>query len=206
MKIFYGFGLSIMALSMLACGGEGEESTEENTDNTDSTEVEVELKEWVVDTAQSYVEWYNMDGDEKDHEGKVYFSEGTFSTEGDVVTAGSMTINMASIEMDGDGDKLIDHLMSDHFFNVENYPTATFAFNKHEETIIYGTLSVAGMEFPVEAPADIANGFVDLLDFKIDMSQLPYFQMEAEEAPEEERHDTNIGFKATIVGQPTYFY
>ena len=203
-KLFFGIGIATLMMGVAACGGGEEESTDETTDkDTTQTEEVVEAVTYQVDTAQSKINWYSMDGEEKAHNGYVKVLEGSYTVEGDKITEASMTINMNTITVvdDAGGEKLEGHLMSPDFFDVNQYAKATFNFSKHEEGMIHGNLNVAGLDFPVEAPVTLGEGKVDVQDFKIDMVQLPFFQEEREKAPEKEWHNTNIGFTATIVAQ-----
>lgn len=196
-----------MMFATTSCGGE--ETTEETTE-------EVKSVEYTIDTEGSVINWWNMEGEEKGHTGTVSVLEGTYTVEGDVITAASMVVDMQSIT--ADSDKLVGHLtMTDHFFSVmrpdtvsadsvnwvEDNTTATFTFDKHENGMIYGSVNVNDLDFAVEAPVTLTEGKIEIGEFSIDMSGLTYFVMEVAnvEVPEEERHDPNIGFSATIVGK-----
>jgi polyisoprenoid-binding protein YceI len=111
-----------------------------------------------------------------------------------------MTINMASVEVGDGSEKLQGHLMAPDFFDIENFATAEFTFDSHEEGIVYGSVNVVGKEMAVEAETTVDGNTLNVSDFTIDMSELGFFTTEAAEKPEEERHDANIGISATIVG------
>lgn len=197
-NIFYGVSAAALMFAFVSCGGD-EETTDETTDSTETTEDVIETMEYTVDTEASIINWYNMEGEEKGHSGTVNILEGTFTTEADLITNASLTMDMNTLT--ADSDKLAGHLVSPAFFDVNQYASATFTFGGHVDGIVSGTLSCAGQEFAIEAPATVTEGTVEIADFNIDMSVFPYFQEEKEKAPEEEWHDTNIGFTATIVAQ-----
>ncbi|UKN00907.1 YceI family protein [Paracrocinitomix mangrovi] len=197
-RFIYGFAAFAMAFSLVACGGESEENTEEGTENTETTE-EVVAVENTIDAEASTINWWAMDGEEKGHTGTIAIKEGTYTVEGDKVTAAAMSVDMGS--MTSDSEKLTGHLQTADFFDIENYGSTTFTFNKHEDGVVYGTLSVVGMEMAVEAPVTVSEGAVAVSDFSVDMVQLPFFQTERAEKPEAEWHNTNIWFNANIVAK-----
>lgn len=70
------------------------------------------------------------------HSGTFKISNGTVSVENNQLTAGSFTIDIASlVNLDLEGEwkgKLEGHLKSPDFFDVEKFPTASFAITKVE--------------------------------------------------------------------------
>ncbi len=196
-KLFFGVGIAAFILA--SCGGAegGEEST--NSDSTVTVEEEVMVMSYSVDTAETIINWYNTLSGEKDHEGTVKASGGYFAIENDVVREGSLTIDMMTI-VESQGAKLQGHLTTPDFFDVGNFATAEFTFDRHEEGIIYGTVNVIGMELAVEAVTSVDGNVLNVSDFIIDLSQLPFFLAEVAEKPAEEQHDANVGITATIVG------
>lgn len=145
-----------------------------------------------------------MDGEEKGHFGAVKVLSGSYTTEGDMITAATLKADMNSITSDDDmgGEKLAGHLKAPDFFDANQFASADFSFDRHEDGMVYGSLNTAGKQFPVEAPATVSEGSVEIGEFKIDMSELPFFVMEKEkEADASKHHDASIGFSATIVGK-----
>lgn len=202
-KLF--FGVSIAAFMLASCGG-AEETTEETTDETVDTTAEevVEAVTSEIDTEASVINWFNMNGEEKDHFGTVKVLSGSFTTEGDVITDASLSADMNTITSDDEmgGEKLAGHLMAPDFFDVNQFASAEFKFDRHENGTVFGTLTSAGKEFAVEAPATVSEGRVEIGEFKVDMSSLPFFVMEKEKEPDTSKHhDAMIGFSATIVGK-----
>lgn len=197
-KVFFGASIAA-ALVLTSCGGgeaEGEEGTSDSTATT--VEEEVEAMTYDVDTAQSTVSWMTYEGEEIGHTGSVKVSGGSFSTEGDAVTGGSLTFNMASVV--ADSDKLTGHLMAPDFFDLANFATAEFSFGGYAEGVVSGTLSMVGQEFNVEANTAVDGNVLNVSEFKIDASSMNFFVSEREEKAEEEWHDANVGVTATIVG------
>ena len=201
MKKKFIFVMVIIPFTMVACGG-GDEEGAEGSEGTDSTATEevIEAVNYTVDTEASTFAWWNTSEGAPDHTGTFTASEGSFTVEGDVITAASLTVDMASVTEDGGNEKFMGHLSSPDLLNFEANPSATFTFGGHADGVLTGTVNAAGLDLPVEANATVADGTVTLEDFTLDMSALMFFQTEIAEKPEEERHDPNIGFNGTVVG------
>src|SRR5690606_12729401 len=88
-----------------------------------------------VDPEVSTVEWSGTLVGVYTHTGTVKLTEGSFNVENGVVTGGSFTADLTAIAVTDDNynpaegstpEKLLGHLASADFFDVENFPTATF--------------------------------------------------------------------------------
>ena len=201
-NIFYGVSAAALMFAFVSCGG-GEETTDETTDSTETTDDVIEAIEYTIDTESSVINWYTMNGEEKGHFGTTMVMEGTYTTEGDLITSASLTadLNTFTVEDEMGGEKLQGHIMSPDLLDVNQYATAVFTFDRHEDGIVYGSLSVAGNDMAIEAPATVGEGTIDIADFNVDMGALNFYVTERAEAAEDEWHDTNIGFTASIVAQ-----
>lgn len=86
-----------------------------------------------VDTSKSVIVWkgHKVTGS---HEGTLQLKDGAFDYENGVLTGGSFTIDMTSInctDLEGDSKGSLEgHLKSGDFFGVEKFPTATFKITK----------------------------------------------------------------------------
>ncbi len=86
------------------------------------------------------------------HHGIIKLSNGYFNLNGDKIVGGEFTIDMNSIvdlDMPADNEynaKLVNHLKSADFFEVETYPTAKFKVTGSEQkgnkTLIKGDLTI----------------------------------------------------------------
>lgn len=82
-----------------------------------------------VDTEKSSVKWtgYHL-AKSYEHMGSIGIKSGSIEMDGDMITGGSIVIDMNSItNSDLEGEKktkLEGHLKSDNFFNVEEFPEA----------------------------------------------------------------------------------
>lgn len=106
-----------------------------------------------IDLKQSTVAWngYKVTGK---HNGLVNLKSGNLQFEGGKLTGGSFEIDMNSIsclDMTGEyANKLVNHLKSDDFFGVANYPLVTFTTTRvvHQGQDLYkieGNLTIKGI-------------------------------------------------------------
>ena len=134
---------SATAAVMFACG---EKKTE--TKAVDSTGTEVT---YTVDAAASKVEWKGVMAGVKAHYGTVNVKDGSVTVKGSQITAGTFNVDLASIApLDSTYDEkntkegLITHLKDTAFFNVKEFPTATFVIKKVSGNSATGDLTVRG--------------------------------------------------------------
>lgn len=114
-------------------------------------EMEGVTAEITADTTASEVMWEgNMLG-LYGHTGTVAVQSGNLSVENGAVKSGTFTVDLTGINPTDDGydeentkEKLIGHLSSDDFFNVAEFPTATFEVTGTEGTSVMGNLTVRG--------------------------------------------------------------
>lgn len=90
-----------------------------------------------IDTGKSKITWkgYKVTGS---HEGTITLKNGALLFEGEKLTGGAFTVDMTTItSTDLSGkykEKLNNHLKSDDFFGVKNYPTATLKIKNARAT------------------------------------------------------------------------
>ncbi|GGF16944.1 YceI family protein [Echinicola rosea] len=115
------------ALLMVACGQKSETvETSEAQEVAEATGTTV-----AVDPAASAVSWTGFKPAGK-HFGTIPVTAGEITIEGDAITSGNFTFDIAALEI-GDMEegsenygKLHGHLQSPDFFDAANHPTATF--------------------------------------------------------------------------------
>ncbi len=119
-----------------------------------------------VQKQESSVKW-NGKKVSGEHYGAISIREGELVVENGKVIGGTFVVDMNSITNDDlDGEwrqKLIDHLKSDDFFNVENYPTSELVLTEVENKSgnnysLKGDLTIKGKTLPVTFDADIEIG------------------------------------------------
>ncbi len=211
---------SMFTLGMLISCGEGD--SHEGNDHSDGEqnheqveEVEVIVMKYAVDTVSTIINWrgYEETGVENPefHEGSIKALDGSVEiteTNGELeITDVTFNVDMNSIKESQGLNKLEGHLMSPDFFNVNEFASTSFSFEKHEEGMIYGKINVIGTELNLVAPVSIEKEeeIVTVLveSFRVDMTpaNLPFFveELEMEEGPE--KHDPVLEFSLEVVAK-----
>lgn len=144
-----------MGIILSSCGGGSSEAASETTEaaTEETTEATVESATWGIDAANSMVEWKGTMIGVYEHFGTINLTEGSIVM-GDFVEGGSFTVDMASINPtdenyseDHPATDLIGHLSSPDFFDVANFPTATFEITGGDKAAgtVSGNLTVRGV-------------------------------------------------------------
>mgnify|MGYP001202192260 FL=1 len=139
----------IITLFISSCG-----NTEINKQDAPSEVQEVDsvLKSLNINTSTSSVEWKGVMVGIYSHNGFVSIKEGNLVWLGNTITGGSITIDMETMTQSDslyktEENKLVAHLESPDFFDVANFPTATFEITSSEKSTntVYGNLTVRGI-------------------------------------------------------------
>lgn len=153
-RLILGISLSV---ALAACGG-AEKKTEEKNDAKEAAKTkaaEVVHNDFAITPIESKVIWSGEVLGVYQHSGTVNIVDGEFHAEGEKITDGSFTVDLNSItptdenfnpEEGKSKEKLITHLSSDDFFDVENYPESTFEIISHnpDNNTIKGNLTIRG--------------------------------------------------------------
>ncbi|GAL84686.1 lipid-binding protein [Sporocytophaga myxococcoides] len=118
-----------------------------------------------VDTANSSIKWTGKKVTGK-HNGSIKIQSGELKVVNNVITGGTITIDMKSIKNEDLTDKesnqkLIGHLKSPDFFDVEKHPTATFEIQRldagkaEKEEVVTGKLTLKGKTDEISVPVKI---------------------------------------------------
>lgn len=130
--------------------------------------------------SESIVEWvgYKTAGA---HNGTIGIKEGTLLFEEDQIIGGEFTIDMSSIEvLDTQNKKLLKHLVSDDFFDVEKFSTAKFSISESSmeagKTILKGQLTIKGITQEIQIPVSVTKSekgrmILESETFKIDRTK-----------------------------------
>ncbi|MEX2379582.1 MAG: YceI family protein [Vicingaceae bacterium] len=153
-RLILGVSLSV---ALAACGG-AEKKTEEKTDTKEApkTEEEVVHNEFTVTPHGSKVIWSGEVLGVYEHSGTVDIVDGMLHTEGEKITSGNFTVDLNSMTPTDDNynpeegkskEKLVEHLSSDDFFNVEKHPQSSFEVISHDPTTntLKGNLTIRGV-------------------------------------------------------------
>ena len=102
-----------------------------------------------------------------EHAGTVAVKDGTLVYTGDVITGGDITVDMKSLTVtdipatDENNAKLVGHLTSKDFFDVEKHPEAKLVITGSEKSKtglkIKGNLTMIGQTNPVEFDAKVSK-------------------------------------------------
>ena len=110
------------------------------------------IKTLNINTSTSTVEWKGVMVGIYSHNGFVSIKEGNLVYQGNSITGGSITIDMETMTQSDSlyktkENKLVAHLESPDFFDVANFPTATFEITSSDigTNKVYGNLTVKGI-------------------------------------------------------------
>ncbi len=121
------------------------------------------LETFNIDTEKSTVKWtgYHL-AKSYDHYGNVNIKSGSLEIENGKLTGGTIVIDMNSITNEDiakekDNAKLVNHLKSEDFFNVSEFPEATLnitSANASGSTYqVEGNITIRGITKPVQFEA-----------------------------------------------------
>lgn len=171
MKLHNLFVLLLTAV-LFACGGKAEQEVEETSTEDILAEIESEEtsmkdgKYMLGDDAKLMWEGSKAAGT---HNGTIGISSGSFEVSNGALSAGEFTVDMTSIVNNDLGDqetkdKLVGHLQSPDFFNVEEYNQATFKVKNVEASTeegathkITGDLTIKGITNEISFPATVSQ-------------------------------------------------
>ena len=151
MKNITVLGLTLVfTLFMSSCDGGEKEINQETSALVEANNLE--QRSFNVDPLLSSLNWEGTIIGIYKHNGKVGLKEGQLVWKGDVIIGGSVTIDMSSMtQLDNlyktEENKLVQHLESPDFFDVSNYPIATFEITGSDITgkTVSGNLTIRGI-------------------------------------------------------------
>lgn len=151
----------MLGITFVACKSEKKESKLEIAENKAQI-VLIEDGVYAANVETSTLNWKGFKPTGS-HNGVVAIKEGNLTVRNEKVTEGKFTFDMASITVldipadDKYNAKLVNHLKSPDFFDVENNPTATFEIIGVEGDKIKGNLIVKEISKPVEFIAKLVE-------------------------------------------------
>lgn len=204
---------SLFAATVLAVGCT-EEVTTELAPNIETVEEKVIIRKLDIDTAQSTITWRGYDQanveDSEFHEGTVKTLSGEMElteTNGDMaISNAELIVDMNSIQTNEGLAKLENHLKSPDFFDINQFATTEFIYEKYEDGNLYGKIAVVGSELPIVCPVAIDETeeaiTITSEPFKVDFTpaNMPFFIEDAKQ-PVEEQHDPMLEFSIHIVAE-----
>ena len=153
-----------LGLAVVAC-----KKAKNETEATAAEEVQQlaqAAERYVADVEGSTISWKGFKPTEF-HKGAIKVSEGFVAFENGALAGGNFVIDMntitnADIENDEYNAKLVNHLKSADFFDVENHPFSVFtitsvAANEDGKSTVKGNLTVKGIKKNIEFPATVST-------------------------------------------------
>ncbi len=154
--------LTIIAIgfAVVACKDKAKEA---NTSEAEAATVaESTSAKYVANVGESTIEWKGFKPTGT-HNGTIALESGVFTTNGGEIHSGTFLIDMNSITnldipADKEGNaKLVGHLKSADFFDVEKFPSAAFEVTGLEGNMLSGNLTIKGTKNNVSFPVTVSN-------------------------------------------------
>lgn len=137
-------------------------SPKANTEAEDAVEVEEVVEEtttnYVVNGAESTVAWEGSKVTGDFHTGTVAVSMGKLSVENGVLAGGEFVLDMGSVSATDEGmddetkGKLVGHLTSPDFFDVDSFKTASFEIASATADSLTGNLTIKDVTKAITIP------------------------------------------------------
>lgn len=129
---------TIMAIAIMIVGCKKKADEAKTTDATDASTAQVTSAKYMANSTESIIEWKGFKPTGT-HNGSIKIESGVLTVNDGKIESGSFLIDMKSIQdldMAPDNEmnaKLVGHLKSADFFDVEKYPNAAFEVTGFEE-------------------------------------------------------------------------
>ncbi|PRD56220.1 YceI family protein [Sphingobacterium gobiense] len=178
------------AILFASCGGNSSKTQVSEKQEVAEKQGDV----YVADVEASKVNWRaTHKGGLAPRWGTLSVSSGELSVADGNVKAGEFTIDMKSLQVDAasvtEADKkaidLQNHLKNEDFFNVDNYPTATFHITEVSD------LDLLAVKDAVEGANKLVSGNLTLLDSTLNISFPAKIDVQGEEIAVEAKFTVN---------------
>jgi len=135
---------------LLACGG-GQETTEEPVAEEKVESVSIKRN---INTKLSSINWEGEMMGLYAHSGTLDFNSGEIELADGRLVAGNFEANLSSMNPTDENfdeakeqtpEKLVNHLSSADFFDVENFPVATFTITSSTDNTAKGMMTIRGV-------------------------------------------------------------
>jgi polyisoprenoid-binding protein YceI len=160
MKTIYTLSLAA-SLAFLASCGESTTAVESQPEATPAVAEETSTT-YYMDLENSVVKWAGTKVTGGGHQGTIGIGKGAFTIEEGNITSGQISLDMKSIKNEDlagteKATQLEGHLSSADFFDVEQYPRASFVVTGHENGQLSGNLTLKGVTREITFPITVTE-------------------------------------------------
>ncbi len=150
------------------------QSESNDSDSMDESAAMIGEGSWKLDTDQSMLTYHASRLVGSAHTGTVDIKEGSLSADENGITGGSFVIDMTTIGEENNNERYLQHVMSDDFFGVEEFPEASFEISnvlllEDGRYEITGDLTIRGISKKIIFFATVA-GDADILNVEADFT------------------------------------
>ena len=160
------FTIAALIVMTLSCKEKAKEATTTEAEAAEVIEEKATSEKYLADSASSILKWEGFKP-AGSHNGTVSINKGELLLNNDKIESGSFIIDMNSIVVedipaeDEGNAKLLGHLKSPDFFNVEAHNTASFEITGSNvlegKTMLSGNLNIKGIEQNITFPVNVIN-------------------------------------------------
>jgi polyisoprenoid-binding protein YceI len=148
------FVIALLFLASCDAKKSDTDSTEDG-ENVSTETTPAETVTMAVSTDESQIVWEGTMVGVYSHDGIVKLENGSMQVAGDKIVGGEFVVDLTSMTPTDENynpeegktkEKLIGHLSSDDFFNVEEYPSAKFVITSYDDAnnTVTGDLTIRG--------------------------------------------------------------
>ncbi|MDB4161125.1 YceI family protein [Bacteroidia bacterium] len=172
------FLLTLIASLFMACSSPTA-STEAGEANEAAT-AEAFSTEYAVNAVESTVTWTGSKPTGDMHMGTVAIKQGKLAMSEGSISAGSFVLDMTQMSVTDEGmdeetkAKLLGHLTTTDFFEVEKFPTASFSVTSSTADSLMGNLTIKDITKSITVPYSVEVGEANITanaSFSIDRTQ-----------------------------------
>jgi polyisoprenoid-binding protein YceI len=175
-NIFNLFTIIALGIAIVGCKKKADEATTTEAENVATSQADA--VKYIANVEESTIEWQGFKPT-GEHHGTINIESGTLSMNGGTIESGTFLIDMNTIEESENSERLVGHLKSADFFEVEKYPSAGFEITGIEtvegKTMLSGNLTLKdaknNVTFPVTVNEDGDSLTLSSEVFTIDRSK-----------------------------------
>lgn len=198
----------IAAVIMSSCAGNPEGKKAEVQDSVATEQIVKVGEEYQVDAAQSKVVWTGTKVTGA-HTGTIAIKSGSLHVDNGVLTGGTFSLDLntiSSTDLEGEyKDKLDGHLKSEDFFDVAQFPEATFVVTKTEagataqDVKVSGNLTIKGITKNISFDAKVVESNATTIKTEADFNIVRADWGVNYEGKKDDLISAEINFKVTLV-------